>query len=275
MAELPKLKDVIARYELSANKALGQNFLLDSNLLAKIVRCAGDIKDQTVYEVGPGPGGLSRAILDAGVKKLVAVEYDVRAVSALADLAAHDARLTVIHGDALKCDEQQLIGEPCHIIANLPYNVGTALLVRWLTTDQPWQSWWQSLTLMFQKEVAERIVAKPDTEHYGRLAILAQWRAEAQIAMHVPAAAFTPAPKVNSAVVHIIPRKPLLDIPVKALETITAAAFGQRRKMLRTSLKAATADVAKLLNDASIDGNRRAETLSVMEFCQLAAALKR
>ncbi len=273
MAELSKLKDVIARHGLSANKALGQNFLLDSNLLAKIVRCAGDIKSETVYEVGPGPGGLTRAILDAGVKKLVAVEYDVRAVEALAELVAHDARLNVLHGDALKLDEQALVGKSCHIIANLPYNIGTALLVRWLSNERPWPSWWQSLTLMFQKEVAERIIAKPDTKHYGRLAILAQWRAEPRITMHVPASAFSPAPKVNSAVVHIVPREPLVDIPVKTLETITAAAFGQRRKMLRTSLKSATRDVPALLDYAGIDGNRRAETLSVKEFCTLAEGL--
>ncbi len=269
MIELPPLRDVVARHDLWAKKSLGQNFLFDSNLLAKIVRCAGDLTSQIVYEVGPGPGGLTRAILAAGVTKLVAVERDPRAVAALVELgAAYPGKLIVHNMDAQSVDEQALIGQGAHIIANLPYNIGTPLLVQWLTCAD-WLPWWQSLTLMFQKEVADRIVAAPDTSAYGRLAVLAQWRSSAKLMMSVPRDAFTPPPKITSAVVHIVPTAPLIDIPVKALEAVTAAAFGQRRKMLRASLKSLTPRCEALLESAGIDGKRRAETLSVLEFCQL------
>lgn len=277
MANPPRLRDVIARHGLSAKKSLGQNYLLDGNLLAKIVRVAGQIQDATVYEVGPGPGGLTRAILAAGVKCLVAVEVDHRAIAALQELAATEPRLTCIAADALQVDEQALIGitpeaMPIHVIANLPYNVGTALLVRWLTVEA-WPPWWQSLTLMFQKEVAERIVAAPGSAAYGRLAVLAQWRSHARIAMTLPRSAFVPPPNVESAVVHLTPAAPLYGGSVGALERVTQAAFGQRRKMLRSSLRTLGVDVNKLLDDAKIAGDRRAETLSIREFCQLAAAL--
>ncbi len=270
MVELPPLREVVERHDLWAKKSLGQNFLFDANLLAKIVRCAGDIAGQCVYEVGPGPGGLTRAILAAGAVKLIAVERDTRAVAALAELSDAYPGIVSVHTiDALCVDESALIGGPAHIISNLPYNIGTPLLVHWLTLSD-WLPWWQSLTLMFQKEVAERIVAAPDTAAYGRLSVLAQWRSRARIAMTVPRDAFTPPPKVTSAVVHIVPTMPLVDIPVAALEAVTAAAFGQRRKMLRSSLKGVCPDVSALLDAANIDGERRAETLSVLEFCQLA-----
>jgi 16S rRNA (adenine1518-N6/adenine1519-N6)-dimethyltransferase len=269
MVDLPPLRDVIERHGLWAKKSLGQNFLFDANLLTKIVRCAGNITDQTVYEVGPGPGGLTRAILAAGAAHVIAVERDARAVAALAELAeAYPGKLHLHNIDALSVDERALIGGDAHIIANLPYNIGTPLLIHWLTV----LPWWQSLTLMFQKEVALRIIAAPDTSAYGRLSVLAQWRSTPRLAMTVPREAFTPPPKITSAVVHIVPAAPLLDIPVSALEAVTAAAFGQRRKMLRSSLKSLTKDAAPLLERAAIDGDRRAETLTVLEFCQLAKA---
>jgi 16S rRNA (adenine1518-N6/adenine1519-N6)-dimethyltransferase len=270
VVELPPLREVVERHGLWAKKSLGQNFLFDANLLAKIVRCAGDIAGQIVYEVGPGPGGLTRAILAAGASTVIAVERDDRAVAALAELeAAYPGKLAVHMIDALCVDERAITGGNAHIISNLPYNIGTPLLVHWLTLAD-WTPWWQSLTLMFQKEVAERIVAAPDTTAYGRLSVLAQWRSTPRIAMTVPRDAFTPPPKITSAVVHIVPKAPLLDVPVAALEAVTAAAFGQRRKMLRSSLKALLQDVPALLAAANIDGQRRAETLSVLEFCQLA-----
>lgn len=281
MAESPRLRDVIARHGLRAKKSLGQNYLLDGNLLAKIVRIAGDLHGTIVYEVGPGPGGLTRAILAGGVERLVAVELDRRAIAALAELSASDHRLTCIEADALQVDEPHLLSitvdaapadVPVHVIANLPYNIGTALLVHWLTND-PWPPWWRSLTLMFQKEVAERIVAAPGSAAYGRLAVLAQWRSRARIAMTLPRSAFVPAPAVESAVVHITPTTPVYDVPVAALERITQAAFGQRRKMLRSSLRSMGVDVNKLLSNANINGERRAETLSINEFCRLAAEL--
>jgi 16S rRNA (adenine1518-N6/adenine1519-N6)-dimethyltransferase len=272
MVDLPPLRDIVESNDLWAKKSLGQNFLFDANLLARIVRCAGDISNQVIYEVGPGPGGLTRAILAAGVKQVIAVERDTRAVAALETL--HNAYVDkfILHNvDALDVNEVALIGGKAHIIANLPYNIGTALLVRWLTCAQ-WLPWWQSLTLMFQKEVAQRIIAAPNTSAYGRLSVLAQWRSTPRLAMTVPREAFTPPPKITSAVVHLVPTVPMLDIPVSTLEAVTSAAFGQRRKMLRSSLKALTKDVPALLMRANIDGERRAETLSVLEFCQLAKA---
>jgi len=273
LASLPPLREVIAEHGLNAKKSLGQNFLFDMNLLGRIVRTAGPLEGYTVYEVGPGPGGLTRAILAAGAERLVAVEMDQRAWPILEDLNQRSGgRLEVIPGDAMKVDEAALLsGKPVRIIANLPYNVGTALLVRWLTTPA-WPPFWSSLTLMFQKEVAERIVAKPGTSDYGRLAVLAQWRARPRIAFDVPRQAFTPPPKVTSAVVHIEPCVPIADVPLKSLEAVTLAAFGQRRKMLRASLKSLGMDPAPILEAAGIPGDLRAEVLDVAAFCRLAAA---
>jgi 16S rRNA (adenine1518-N6/adenine1519-N6)-dimethyltransferase len=270
MAELPPLREVIAAHDLQAKKSLGQNFLLDANLLAKIVRLAGIAGGDRVYEVGPGPGGLTRALLAAGAH-VVAVEQDARAIAALQSLRETYAdRLVLHHGDALQLDEASF--GCAHIVANLPYNIGTALLVRWLS-GEAWPPWWQSLTLMFQKEVAERIVALPGSEAYGRLAVLVGWRAQARILMTVPREAFTPPPKVTSAVIHIRPHAPLAPIRARALERVTAAAFGQRRKMLRSSLKGLVQKPETLLEAAGIDGARRAETLNLSEFVALAGAL--
>lgn len=268
---LPPLREVIATHGLSAEKSLGQNFLLDGQLLDRIARVPGSLDGQTVYEVGPGPGGLTRALLGAGAN-VVAVERDRRCLAPLGELAdASGGRLRVIEGDALKIDEVAEVGQGAHIAANLPYNVGTALLVRWLG-GQDWPPFWASLTLMFQKEVAERIVAKPDSDHYGRLAVLAQWRAEPRIAFAVNRAAFVPPPKVTSAVVHIVPGAMPTGVRFAVLERITAAAFGQRRKMLRQSLKGVPGAL-EALGSLGIDPTRRAETLSVNDFVALARAL--
>ena len=271
LADLPPLRDVIARHGLAAKKSLGQNFLLDGNLLDRIARVPGPLAGAHVYEVGPGPGGLTRALLRAGTT-VTAVERDDRAIPALAELAAAaEGRLTVVAGDAMAADEAaRFAGAPVHVVANLPYNIGTALLVRWLTG--PWPPWWTSLTVMFQKEVAQRIVAPPGSAAYGRLAVLAQWRAVPRIAFDVPRQAFTPPPSVTSAVVHIVPAAPLGDIPVATLERLTAAAFGQRRKMLRASLRGLAGGVEALAT-TGIDPARRAETLTVAEFVALATAL--
>ncbi|HEY4545573.1 MAG TPA: 16S rRNA (adenine(1518)-N(6)/adenine(1519)-N(6))-dimethyltransferase RsmA [Pedomonas sp.] len=273
LSSLPPLRDVIAEHGLNAKKSLGQNFLFDMNLLSRIVRTAGPLEGHTVYEVGPGPGGLTRAILAAGAERLVAVEMDERAWPIHEDLNERSGgRLSLIRGDAMKVNEAEVLGTgPIRIIANLPYNVGTALLIRWLTLPT-WPPFWSSLTLMFQKEVAERIVAKPNTSDYGRLAVLAQWRARPRIAFEVPRQAFTPPPKVTSAVVHIEPCEPVADVPLKSLEAVTAAAFGQRRKMLRASLKSLGLDPTPLLEAADIPGDLRAEVLDVPAFCRLAAA---
>jgi 16S rRNA (adenine1518-N6/adenine1519-N6)-dimethyltransferase len=268
---LPPLREVIARHGLMARKALGQNFLLDGQLLARIARVPGPLDDAQVYEVGPGPGGLTRALLAAGAR-VTAVERDQRCLPALAELAEHyPQRLTVIDADALAIDEPALVGRGAHVVANLPYTVGTALLVRWLSGDD-WPPWWASLTLMFQKEVAERIVATPGTAAYGRLSILAQWRASARIAFEVNRAAFVPPPKVTSAVVHIVPTAMPTGVLPARLEAITAAAFNQRRKMLRQSLKALPGAEAALAR-CGVDPTRRAETLTIEEFVALARVL--
>jgi 16S rRNA (adenine1518-N6/adenine1519-N6)-dimethyltransferase len=268
---LPPLREVIATYGLRASKALGQNFLLDEQLLDRIAAVPGALAGEHVFEVGPGPGGLTRALLRAG-GTVTAVERDSRCLPALAELAeAFPGQLRVIDGDALRIDPLEACGGPAHIAANLPYNIGTALLVGWLESAT-WAPWWKSATLMFQAEVAERIVAKPDTPEYGRLAVLAQWRCEAKIAMKVHRSAFTPPPKIQSAVVHIVPREAPEGIAVGTLSKLTAAAFGQRRKMLRQSLKTMPGAVAALA-EAGIDESRRAETLSVEEFLSVARLL--
>lgn len=269
---LPPLREVIARHGLNASKALGQNFLLDEQLLDRIAAIPGPLAGAPAFEVGPGPGGLTRAILRAGAR-LIAVERDDRCLPALAELAeAFPGQLRVIAGDAMAVDAQAEAGMGAHIIANLPYNVGTPLLVGWLSAAWTPLPWWASLTLMFQMEVAERIVAKPGTDHYGRLAVLAQWRGEARIAMKVHRSAFTPPPKVMSAVVHITPKAAPEGVALRQLERLTAAAFGQRRKMLRQSLKGVEGALAALEAEG-IDPQRRAETVSVEEFVAVARRL--
>lgn len=270
---LPPLRDVIQRHGLDAKKSLGQNFLLDLNLTQKIARTAGPLEDCTVIEVGPGPGGLTRAILALGARHVIAIERDARAIPALREVADHyPGRLTVIEGDALKVDFETLVphGEPVRIIANLPYNVGTQLLVNWLLPKR-WPPFYRSLTLMFQREVGLRIVAHENDDHYGRLGVLCGWRTNARLAFDVPPQAFTPPPKVTSSVVHLEPIEQPLPCKAEALERITQAAFGQRRKMLRQSLKPLGGEA--LLAKAGIDPQRRAETLSVEEFVTLANAL--
>ncbi|MGE4323947.1 MAG: 16S rRNA (adenine(1518)-N(6)/adenine(1519)-N(6))-dimethyltransferase RsmA [Sphingobium sp.] len=268
-APLPPLRDVISAHGLQANKALGQNFLLDEQLLDRIAAIPGDLKDQPAFEVGPGPGGLTRAILRAGAR-LVAVERDARCLPALAELAdAFPGRLRIVADDAMQVDAHREAGDGAHIIANLPYNVGTALLIGWLSACWRPLPWWSSLTLMFQQEVAERIVATPGTGHYGRLAVLSQWRSTPRIAMKVHRSAFTPPPKVMSAVVHIVPAPAPEGVDIRHLERLTAAAFGQRRKMLRQSLKGLPGAL-DALGIAGIDPQRRAETLSVAEFVEMA-----
>ena len=270
--DLPPLRDVIRDHGLSALKSLGQNFLLDLNLTSKIARTAGRLEGVTVIEVGPGPGGLTRAILALGPEKLVAIERDARCIAALAEVSGHyPGKLKVIEGDALEADYRALVtaGGRAAVIANLPYNVATPLLIGWLSTD-PWPPWYESLTLMFQREVAERIVAAPGTNHYGRLAILTGWRAVARIAFDVPASAFVPPPKVTSSVVHIVPRPAPLACELRALERVTEAAFGQRRKMLRQSLKSLGVDTAALLDASGIEPTERAEQVPVEGFVALA-----
>ncbi len=268
---LPPLREVIAAHGLSASKALGQNFLLDEQLLARIAAIPGDLRDRAVLEIGPGPGGLTRALLRAGAR-VSAIEMDRRCLPALAELGkAFPGRLRVIGGDALKRDHDGLMGEPYAVAANLPYNVGTALLVRWLGGES-WPPRWTSLTLMFQQEVAQRIVAVPGSSAYGRLAVLAQWRAKAKLAMKVHRSAFTPPPKVMSAVVHLTPTEAPDGVSARTLEQVAEAAFGQRRKMLRQSLKGLPGAV-EALAALGIDPQRRAETLDVGEFVALARIL--
>ncbi|MEO5972166.1 MAG: 16S rRNA (adenine(1518)-N(6)/adenine(1519)-N(6))-dimethyltransferase RsmA [Sphingomicrobium sp.] len=268
--EREPLRAVIARHGLQASKALGQNFILDRQLLARIAAIPGPLVGAAVYEVGPGPGGLTAALLDAGAS-VVAVERDRRCLPALAELeAAHPGRLRLIEADALKVDERVETGAGAHVVANLPYNVGTALLLRWLSGE--WPPWWRSLTLMFQQEVAERLVALPGSKAYGRLSVLAQWRSSARIAMRVNRSAFVPPPKVTSAVVHIVPGGAPAGVDPLTLEKVTEAAFGQRRKMLRSSLKGLPGGL-EALAALGIDPERRAETVSVAEFVRLAKAL--
>jgi 16S rRNA (adenine1518-N6/adenine1519-N6)-dimethyltransferase len=269
---LPPLRDVIARHGLAASKALGQNFLLDEQLLDRIAAVPGDLDGQDVLEIGPGPGGLTRALLRAGAA-VTAIERDRRCLPALAELGeAFPGQLKVIEGDALEIPLASVMPGPCHIASNLPYNVGTALLIGWLS-GQDWPPQWRSLTLMFQREVADRIVAAPDSDAYGRLAILSQWRSHARLAMKVHRSAFTPPPKVMSAIVHLTPAGMPEGIRAARLEAITAAAFGQRRKMLRQSLKGLPGALTAL-EAVDIDPARRAETLSVEEFLAVARAME-
>jgi 16S rRNA (adenine1518-N6/adenine1519-N6)-dimethyltransferase len=268
---LPPLRDVIAEHGLAAKKSLGQNFLLDLNLTFRIAREAGLLTGVDVIEIGPGPGGLTRALLAAGAERVIAVERDERCLPALEQIARHyPGRLDVIHADALAIDISKLAGREAKIVANLPYNIATPLLVGWLAAE-PWPPFYRSMTLMFQREVAERIVAGPGDKAYGRLGVLANWRCETRIAFDISPKAFTPAPKVVSSVVSLLPRNKPLSCRLEILEKVTAAAFGQRRKMLRQSLKALGG--ATLLEKAGIDGSRRAETLLIEEFAALARLL--
>ncbi len=276
---LPPLREVVARLGLDARKALGQNFLFDLNLTARIARAAGPLEDATIVEVGPGPGGLTRALLAEGAKKVIAIERDARCLPALAEIAAHyPGRLDIVAGDALEIDPGALVGaaRPARICANLPYNIATALLVRWLESDV-WPPWFDRLTLMFQREVAERIVATPaQRAAYGRLAVLCNWRCETRILFDVSRAAFTPPPKVTSSVVELRPRAEPLACEGRLLSAVTQAAFGQRRKMLRQSLKSLpVGDVPALLAEAGVEPTARAEEIGVEGFVALARALRR
>ncbi len=273
--QIPPLRDVIATHNLSAKKSLGQNFLLDLNLTAKIARQAGDLASSDILEIGPGPGGLTRGLLAEGARRVLAIEKDARCIPALEEIAAHyPERLQIINGDALEVDPLAHLTPPIKVAANLPYNVGTELLVRWLTPAQ-WPPFWSSLTLMFQKEVAQRIIAEPGSKAYGRLAVLAQWRSTARIVLDLQPQAFTPPPKVSSAVVHLeaLP-EPRYPADPHMLSKVVAAAFNQRRKMLRSSLKSVSPDIEAHLKNADIRPTDRAEQISLAQFCALARSLK-
>ncbi len=280
LPDLPPIRETIAQHGLSASKALGQNFLLDEQLLSRIAALPGDLAGENVLEVGPGPGGLTRALLRAGAR-VTAIEMDERCMPALAELSdAFPGQLTIMHGDAMKLDHDEIMSQdeertPFHVLSNLPYNVGTALFVKWLSGTKGSAAWppqWRSLTLMFQREVADRIVSKPGSSAYGRLAVLAQWRSQAKLAMKVHRSAFTPPPKVMSAIVHVTPGEAPGGVSAPMLERLTEAAFGQRRKMLRQSLKGVPGALDALA-EVGIDPTRRAETLSVDDFVQLARVL--
>ncbi|MEP4766717.1 MAG: 16S rRNA (adenine(1518)-N(6)/adenine(1519)-N(6))-dimethyltransferase RsmA [Roseibium sp.] len=273
--DLPPLRDVIAAHDLSAKKSLGQNFLLDLNLTSRIARSAGSLDDCTVLEIGPGPGGLTRALLAAGAKQVIAIEKDSRCLPALADISDHyPGRLKVIEGDALEIDPVALTnGGKVRIAANLPYNVGTQLLLNWIATPK-WPPFWSSVTLMFQREVGERIVATPGSKAYGRLGVLAGWRCKGGILFDISPKAFIPPPKVTSAVVHLIPNPTPLPCDLSTLEKTTAAAFGQRRKMLRASLKSLSADAEDLIVDAGLKPTSRAEEIDIAGFVKLANVFK-
>ena len=273
---LPPLREVIATHALSARKQLGQNFLLDLNLTAKIARQAGDLSACDVLEVGPGPGGLTRGLLAEGARRVLAIEKDARCLPALAEIAeAYPGRLEVVNGDALRIDPLAHLSAPVRVVANLPYNVGTELLIRWMTPAS-WPPFWESLTLMFQREVAERIVARPGSKAYGRLALMVQWRAEARIVLQLPPEAFTPPPKVSSAVVHITRLDtPRFEADGAVLARLTAAAFNQRRKMLRASLRGLAPDIEARITAAGLAPTARAEEISLEGFCALARELAR
>jgi 16S rRNA (adenine1518-N6/adenine1519-N6)-dimethyltransferase len=271
---LPPLREIIRRHGLVARKSLGQNFLFDLNLTARIARAAGPLENVTVYEIGPGPGGLTRALLSLGAARVIAVERDDRAIAALRDIAAaYPNRLEIVSADALTFDPQlRLASGPVRIVANLPYNIATALLVNWLSIE-PWPPWYESAVLMFQREVAERIVAAPSSKSYGRLSVFAQWRCEVRILFDINASAFVPPPKVKSSLVRFVPRAEPMACDRRLLEAVTQAAFGQRRKMLRQSLRSLGADVPALLAVAGLDPTGRAEDVSIEEFVLLARAL--
>jgi len=273
--DLNPLREVIRRHGLSAKKSLGQNFLLDLNLTTRIARTAEPLESVTVVEIGPGPGGLTRALLALGARRVIAIERDERALAAIGEISErYPGRLDVVAGDALSTDIPALLGpERARIVANLPYNIATALLVNWLTIE-PWPPWYEMMVLMFQREVAERIVAKPGGKSYGRLAVLAGWRTEAKILFDVAPSAFVPPPKVTSSVVRLTPRTEPLACDARALQRVTEAAFGQRRKMLRQSLKSLGVDPIALLDAAGLDPTSRAEEISVEGFVDLARAIK-
>ena len=271
--DLPPLRDVIRRHGLAAKKSLGQNFLLDLNLTSRIARAGGALDGVTVVEVGPGPGGLTRALLAEGANRVIAIERDDRAIAALEEIGArYPGRLTIVPGDALEFDHRLfLVGARARVVANLPYNIATPLLIGWLTVE-PWPPWFDALVLMFQREVAERIVATPGSKSYGRLAVLANWRCETKLIFDVAPSAFVPPPKVTSSVVRLVPRPAPLACDVKALQRVTEAAFGQRRKMLRQSLKSLGVDAGTLLETAGIEPTQRAEEIPVAGFVRLANA---
>lgn len=269
--QLPPLREVIAQHNLSAQKSLGQNFLLDLNLTSKIARQAGDLTQSDLLEIGPGPGGLTRGLLAEGARRVIAIEKDRRCIAALEDIQkAYPDRLKILEGDALSINPMEHLTGPVKVVANLPYNIGTELLIRWLTPKR-WPPFWTSLTLMFQKEVAERIVAPVASKAYGRLALLSQWRTDANIVMNLPPSAFTPPPKVSSAVVHLTALSaPRFEAEAAVLEKTVAKAFNQRRKMLRSSLKGFTLDLEEKLQAAGISPTLRAEQVSLEQFCALA-----
>ena len=276
MEKLPPLKDVISKHKLSAKKSLGQNFLLDLNLTSKIARYAGNLEQSDVLEIGPGPGGLTRSLLNEGARKVVAIEKDTRCIAALEEVQTQfTGKLKIVEGDALSTEVRQYLTHPVQIIANLPYNIGTELLVRWLNSTT-WPSFWQSMTLMFQKEVANRIVASPGSKAYGRLSVMAQWRCNTKIAFNIPATAFTPPPKVESSIVHFEALKePRFPAEVNKLEFVVSKAFNQRRKMLRGALKGHFKNVEEGLLAIGVVPTKRAENVAIQEFCLMAQILVR
>ena len=276
MDNLPPLKDIISKYEIRAKKSLGQNFLLDLNLTSKIARYAGNLKQSDVLEIGPGPGGLTRSLLNEGARQVVSIEKDNRCIAALEEIQSlFPGRLRLLQGDALSMNVTQYLTDPIKIIANLPYNIGTELLVRWLNSKN-WPSFWQSMTLMFQKEVANRIVARPGSKAYGRLSVMSQWRCNTKIAFNIPATAFTPPPKVESAVVHFEAlTEPKFPAEVDKLEFVVSKAFNQRRKMLRGALKGHFINVEEGLFSIGVLPTKRAENITVQEFCAMSQILIR
>ena len=276
MDNLPPLKDVISKYEIRAKKSLGQNFLLDLNLTSKIARYAGDLKQSDVLEIGPGPGGLTRSLLNEGARQVVSIEKDKRCIAALEELQSlFPSRFKLLQGDALSMNVTQYFTDPIKIIANLPYNIGTELLVRWLNSKN-WPSFWQSMTLMFQKEVANRIVAHPGSKAYGRLSVMSQWRCNTKIAFNIPATAFTPPPKVESAVVHFEAlNEPKFPAEVDKLEFVVSKAFNQRRKMLRGALKGHFKNVEEGLFSIGVLPTKRAENITIKEYCAMSQILIR
>ena len=276
MDNLPPLKDIISKYEIRAKKSLGQNFLLDLNLTSKIARYAGNLKQSDVLEIGPGPGGLTRSLLNEGARQVVSIEKDNRCIAALEEIQSlFPGRLRLLQGDALSMNVTQYLSDPIKIIANLPYNIGTELLIRWLNSKN-WPSFWQSMTLMFQKEVANRIVARPGSKAYGRLSVMSQWRCNTKIAFNIPATAFTPPPKVESAVVHFEAlNEPKFPAEVDKLEFVVSKAFNQRRKMLRGALKGHFINVEEGLLSIGVLPTKRAENITTQEYCAMSQILIR